>query len=514
MRVPDVPFDTTKRDRASRTRRYFGWLGWPRTLSGRLALILVVGMLATQLVTGTVWFDARYGRVAEVPVRTGGARIADAVKLFDVVPVTERAALMARLRAAGIDVQPIGVPAPARTMEHFSDDLFDGVLRAQLGDEHPFVARPVVLYDDASEPLTLSTLLRANAPTAHLAADVQLRDGQWLSLAVVAGQAGLDLRPGAAFADYFVRIYLMRILAVVLIAVVAVRIALRPLARLSDAADRLGRDIHSPPLDETGPAEVQRAAHTFNAMQRSLIDAMQARTAFLAAVSHDLRSPLTRLRLRAETLAEPTQRERFRHDLMEMEAMIAASLDHVRGVPSGEALREIDVDALLRAVAEDARETGSDVRVREQSVAADVALVRGYPRTLRRCVQNLVDNAVRYAGGCRLSANLSPLGTHLEVVVEDRGPGIPEAELSAAVEPFVRAGGGRRGASSGVEAASFGPDSPESAEGVDGVDGVGLGLAIARTIAQAHDGTLMLSNRPGGGLRAVLSLPVDGPVTH
>jgi hypothetical protein len=354
VRVPDVPFDTTKRDRASRTRRYFGWLGWPRTLSGRLALILVVGMLATQLVTGTVWFDARYGRVAEVPVRTGGARIADAVKLFDVVPVTERAALMARLRAAGIDVQPIGVPAPARTMEHFSDDLFDGVLRAQLGDEHPFVARPVVLYDDASEPLTLSTLLRANAPTAHLAADVQLRDGQWLSLAVVAGQAGLDLRPGAAFADYFVRIYLMRILAV----------------------------------------------------------------------------------------------------------------------------------------------------------------VRGYPRTLRRCVQNLVDNAVRYAGGCRLSANLSPLGTHLEVVVEDRGPGIPEAELSAAVEPFVRAGGGRRGASSGVEAASFGPDSPESAEGVDGVDGVGLGLAIARTIAQAHDGTLMLSNRPGGGLRAVLSLPVDGPVTH
>ncbi|WP_140413475.1 ATP-binding protein [Pandoraea sp. PE-S2T-3] len=508
--MSDLPHKTSAvRDTPTlgRARRYFHWLGWPRTLSGRLALILVVGMLATQLVTGTVWFDARYGRVAEVPVRTGGARIADAVKLFDVVPVTERAALMERLRAAGIDVRPIDVPTPAHAMEHFSDDLFDGVLRAQLGPDHPFVARPVVLYDDASEPLTLATLLRAHAPTAHLAADVKLRDGQWLSVAVVAGQAGLDLRPGAAFADYFVRIYLMRILAVVLIAVVAVRIALRPLARLSAAADRLGRDIHSPPLDETGPAEVQRAAQTFNAMQRSLIDAMQARTAFLASVSHDLRSPLTRLRLRAETLAEPKQRERFRHDLMEMEAMIAASLDHVRGVPSGEALRDVDIDALLRAVAEDARETGGDVRVREQSTAGGAGLVRGYPRTLRRCLQNLVDNAVRHAGGCRLSANLSPQGTHLEIVVDDRGPGIPEAELAAAVEPFVRTGAARHDTPS-ADAATLAPGMQEIPEGVDGV---GLGLAIARTIAQAHDGTLMLSNRPGGGLRAVLSLPINGP---
>ncbi|MDR3398025.1 MAG: ATP-binding protein [Pandoraea sp.] len=484
------PADTSS---ATRFGRY---PGWPRTLSGRLALILVIGMLATQLVTGTVWFDARYGRVAEVPVRTGGARIADAVKLFDVVPLAERASLVQRLRATGVDVRAIDAPAPAQRMSHFSDDLFDSVLSSQLGATHPFVAHPVVLYDDTGEPLTLATLLRAHAPTAHLSADVRLQDGQWLSVAVVAGQAGLDLRPGAAFADYFVRIYLMRILAVILIAVIAVRIALRPLARLSAAADRLGRDIHSPPLDETGPVEVRRAAHTFNAMQRRLIEAMQARTAFLAAVSHDLRSPLTRLRLRAETLGDAAQRERFRQDLMEMEAMIAASLDHVRGVPSGEPLRDVDIDALLHAVAEDARETGGDVRVREPSAGGTV---RGYPRTLRRCVQNLVDNALRYAGGCRLCAHLSAQGTHLDIIVEDRGPGIPEAELSAAVEPFVRTGVHRQPAG---QTHDVGPGGP---------DGAGLGLAIARTIAQAHDGALMLSNRPGGGLRAVLHLPIDGP---
>lgn len=481
---------------ASRWARYGRYPGWPRTLSGRLALILVIGMLATQLVTGTVWFDARYGRVAEVPVRSGGARIADAVKLFDVVPPAERGALMQRLRATGVEVRNIDAPAAQQRMSHFSDDLFDSVLTSQLGPMHAFVAHPVVLYDDTGEPLALATLLRAHAPTAHLAADVRLHDGQWMSLAVVAGQAGLDLRPGAAFADYFVRIYLARIFAVILIAVIAVRIALRPLARMSAAADRLGRDIHSPPLDENGPVEVRRAAQTFNAMQHRLIEAMQARTAFLASVSHDLRSPLTRLRLRAETLGDPAQRERFRQDLMEMEAMIAASLDHVRGVPSGEALRDVDIEALLRAVAEDARETGGDVRVRDQSASGTV---RGYPRTLRRCVQNLVDNALRYAGGCRLSAHLSAQGTHLEIVVEDRGPGIPNAELSAAVEPFVRGGAHRQGAEQGHDGVPGGPD------------GAGLGLAIARTIAQAHDGSLILSNRPGGGLRAELHLPVAGP---
>ncbi|MFJ2991448.1 ATP-binding protein [Pandoraea sp. NPDC087047] len=490
----------SRRQRASRTAatrvgRFSRYFGWPSTLSGRLALILVIGMLATQLVTGTVWFDARYGRVAEVPVRSGGARIADAVKLFDVVPPAERAALMQRLRASGVEVRPIDAPARAQRMSHFSDDLFDGVLTAQLGPAHPFVAHPVVLYDDTGEPLALATLLRAHAPTAHLAADVRLQDGQWLCVAVVAGQAGLDLRPGAAFADYFVRIYLMRILAVVLIAFIAVRIALRPLARMSAAAERLGRDIHSPPLDESGPVEVRRAAQTFNAMQHRLIEAMQARTAFLASVSHDLRSPLTRLRLRAETLDDPVQRERFRQDLMEMEAMIAASLDHVRGVPSGEPLRDVDIEALLHAVAEDARETGGDVLVREHSASGTV---RGYPRTLRRCVQNLVDNALRYAGGCRLSAHLSAQGTHLDIVVEDRGPGIPEAELSAVVEPFVRTGAP--------------PQTPAHAHAsAAGPDGAGLGLAIARTIAQAHDGSLILSNRPGGGLRAELHLPIDGP---
>lgn len=452
-------------------------------------------MLATQLVTGTVWFDARYGRVAEVPVRSGGARIADAVKLFDVVPRAERPALMERLRAVGVDVHDVPGPSAPQRMEHFSDDLFDNVLGMQLGD-HAYVAQPVLLRDDNGTQLGLGGLLRARAPTAHLSADVQLRDGQWLSLAVDAGQAGLDLRPGAAFADYFLRIYLMRIFAVVLIAVVAVRIALRPLARLSAAADRLGRNLNSAPLDETGPDEVRQAAQTFNAMQRSLIDAMRERTAFLAAISHDLRSPLTRLRLRAETLADATQRDRFRHDLIEMEAMIAASLDHVRGVPSGEPLRDIDVDALLRAVAQDASETGGDVEV---SGTFD-GTVRGYPRTLRRCVQNLVDNAVRHAGACRLSALSADHGTFIEIVVDDRGPGIPEARLGLVTQPFVR------GHADDVDGGAH-----DDAAAGDGPDGAGLGLAIARTIAQAHGGELHLRNRTGGGLRAVLRLPVDGP---
>lgn len=468
------------------------WRGWPRTLSGRLALILVVGMLATQLVTGTVWFDARYGRVAEVPVRAGGARIANAIKLVEVVPPAERALMMARLMATGVHIHPIAAPAHITRMAHFSDDLFDNVLSTRLGTQHRYVAHPVVLQDSDGEPVGLTALLSSRTPVAHLMADVQLLDGEWLRVAVVADQAGVNLHPGAAFADYFLRIYLMRILAVVLIAVVAVRIALRPLARLSEAADRLGRDIHSAPLDESGPSEVRQAAQTFNAMQHRLIEAMQERTAFLAAISHDLRSPLTRLRLRAETLTDTKQRARFRNDLVEMEAMIAASLDHVRGVPTGEPLRDVDVDALLRAVAQDAAETGGEVLVRSQFAGT----VRGYPRTLRRCVQNLVDNAVRHAGGCLLSVEADARGAFLDIVVADDGPGIPEAQIEAATKPFVRL--------MPTSEDAVGSPLPSGAM----PDGAGLGLAIARTIAQAHGGELILRNRETGGLRAVLRLPI------
>lgn len=455
---------------------------WPQTLSGRLAFILIAGMLLSQLITGTVWFDARYGRVAEIPVRAGGARIADIAKLLDIVSVDQRPALIDKLNARDVKVSLVAAPevrADDDGAGRFSDVMFDGVLRQQLGSDAVLRTWPVTLRDDDGDEVGLLSLFRSHSPEADVAADVRLGDGSWVRIAVTAGQAGLDLEPGAALTDYFVRIYLLRILAVVMVAMVAVRIAVRPLEKLSEAADRLGRNIDSPALAEEGSREVRRAAAMFNLMQRRLIDSIRERTRFLAAISHDLRSPITRLRLRAESIDDHALRERLRGDLGDMESMIASTLDFVRGIDVNEGRQHIDLDTLVRAVAEDAVETGGVVEVSGHAART----LFGYPRSLRRCLQNLVENAVRYGG--QTTVVLSEHGEGVQIVVQDKGPGIPAHLLDRVMEPYFR-----------VE-----PSRSRS------TGGTGLGLAIAQTIAAAHQGQLTLENAREGGLRAVLFLP-------
>ncbi|WP_454722489.1 MULTISPECIES: ATP-binding protein [Cupriavidus] len=455
---------------------------WPQTLSGRLALILVAGMMLSQLVTGTVWFDARYGRVAELPVRIGGARIGDIARLLEITPAGQRPALMARLAAPDVTIGPVPAPTPEAEpgAPRFSDTIFEQVLRHRLGAAAELHAYPVTLHDDDGEPAGLLALLRASFPTADLAADVRLTDGNWFRIAVTAGQAGQDLQPGAAFADYFVRIYLLRILVVAGIAVLAVRIAVRPLEKLSEAAERLGRNINSPPLAPEGSREVRRAASTFNLMQQRLIDGIRERTRFLVAISHDLRSPITRMRLRTESIRDGALRERFRADLEEMEAMIASTLDFVRGIEVEENRQQIDLDTLVRAVAEDAAEAGGEVRVTGHATR----LLHGYPRSLRRCLQNLVENAVRYGGPTTVI--LRELAEGIQIVVQDNGPGIPPELLGRVFEPYFRVEASRARATGGT----------------------GLGLAIAQTIAAAHEGKIVLENVAAGGLRATLFLPL------
>ncbi|KAF1004489.1 MAG: Osmolarity sensor protein EnvZ [Luteibacter sp.] len=461
---------------------------WPRTLSGRIAIILVVGMIASQLITGTVWYDARYGSVAEVPVRSGGARVADIVTLYDALPVSSRAAWTRSLGEGGVEIAPIVAPgnAMARKHPHPADTLLADVLRARFG-EGRFVTRPVELRDEHGEPIGPVSVFFARMPFARLDVDAQLRDGSWVNVRLVGGQEGRDLRPGLAAADYFLRIYLVRLLAVVLLSFLAVRLAIRPLETLSAAAERLGRNLNAAPLDPKGPQEVRRAAQVFNLMQQRLLDSLRERARFLAAVSHDLRSPITRLRLRAERIEPPELRDRFRDELAEMEAMIAATLDFVSGSNVEEDRRQVDIDTLVRAVAEDAIEAGGRVDV----AGTTAAQIWGYPRSLRRGLQNLIENAVRYGGGHATVTmdDVTRDGTPgIAISIADEGPGIPEDALALVFEPFYRVEGSRNRATGGT----------------------GLGLAIARTIAQAHHGDLALRNRATGGLEAVLWLPFSG----
>jgi signal transduction histidine kinase len=267
--------------------------------------------------------------------------------------------------------------------------------------------------------------------------------------------------------------------AMILLSFIAVRWVTRPLNALADAADRLGADINHPPLDEDGPAEVRRAAHAFNSMQERLSRFVRTRTAILAAMSHDLKTPITRLRLRAEMLDESDLRDKFVRDLSELDRMVGTTLDYMRGLDDRERLRPVDIASLTAALQADAEELGQAVRVEGKAQGPFL----GKPDGLKRLLQNLLDNGLRYGRDVSLEIRDTP--STLSFFVRDRGPGIPDADLERVFEPFFRLEGSRN----------------------RGTGGTGLGLSIARNIAQSMGGDVALRNREGGGLEAMVTLP-------
>jgi signal transduction histidine kinase len=223
-------------------------------------------------------------------------------------------------------------------------------------------------------------------------------------------------------------------------------------------------------------------------MQARLAGYIRDRTRVLAAMSHDLKTPITRLRLRAELLGDPLMREKFTRDLDEMESMVGATLDFLRGQESGEPAQPVDVMALLESLQADLRETGGTMEIGGTAIRP----YPGAPQALKRCLANLVENAVKYGRSARVTVDDS--ATHLVIRVQDDGPGLPPAELEKVFDPFYRVEGSRS----------------------RDTGGTGLGLTIARGIAEAHGGRLSLRNREEGGLEAKLELPrmpATGPAT-
>jgi len=258
---------------------------------------------------------------------------------------------------------------------------------------------------------------------------------------------------------------------------VARRLA-QPIHTFAGAAERLGRDPRAAPLDETrGPAEVRAAAHAFNDMQDKLRRYVEERTAMVAAIAHDLRTPLTRMRFRIENAPDEI-RDKVAADIEQMDGMVSQALTFVRGeTVRGERMR-LDLGALIQTVADDLVEMGSEV-----SFDGGKLVVEGDPIGLRRLVTNLVENAVKF--GRRARVSLLRDGDWIVIRVDDDGPGLPEGEIERVFEPFHRAGASR---------------SPVTG-------GFGLGLSVARSIARAHGGEVSLVNRPGGGLTAAVRLP-------
>ncbi|TRZ96102.1 MAG: HAMP domain-containing protein [Rhodocyclaceae bacterium] len=267
--------------------------------------------------------------------------------------------------------------------------------------------------------------------------------------------------------------------AVIAVSLVAVRLVTRPLQRLAEAADAFGSDLESPPLEESGPAETRRAAEAFNRMQDRLRRLIAERGRALAAVSHDLRTPLTRMRLRAELVEDESLRAQINGDIDDMQAMVESTLDYLRGLRENEPVQSIDMEALLASLVTDQQALGRPVTL----TGSVVAPYLGRLSTLKRALDNLIDNAVKYGQSALIVVEDG--ATELRLIVEDCGPGIPEADLVRVLDPYVRL------------------DASRSRE----TGGVGLGLTIARDAAMLHGGKLLLENLAGGGLRATLVLP-------
>lgn len=301
---------------------------------------------------------------------------------------------------------------------------------------------------------------------------VQLPDGQTLVFRTAAPQPGPPM-PRQIFIE-------LTLLTVVLALVLyfMTRSITRPLSDLARAAETVGRGGRHVPIEERGAREVRDATRAFNSMQERLQRYLDSRTRVLAAMSHDLRTPLTRLRLRAESIGDETLRTRFTADLDEMNEMVRGALGLFRDLNDDEALEPVDVDALLRQLQAEFAETGGEIRL--EGSAGRPVLAR--PKALKRCLANLLHNAIKYGIRAHVTAND---GAAVTVRIRDEGPGIPAEYLDQVFEPFFRV---------------------ESSRNRD-TGGTGLGLCIARDVAQSHGGSVSLKNHPEGGLEATLVLP-------
>ncbi|MBF7141356.1 MULTISPECIES: sensor histidine kinase [Pseudomonas] len=252
----------------------------------------------------------------------------------------------------------------------------------------------------------------------------------------------------------------------------------RPIRRFSEAAERLSENLDSPPMAETGPVEARKAAHTFNQMQQRIREQVQQRARMLGAVSHDLRTPLSRLKLRLEQLGDEKLQMQMRQDLDDMIGMLDATLTYLHEQRTSEALQLYDVQALVESLCENAQDNGLPAEARGHCTP-----LRTQPMALRSCLSNLLDNALRYGGATQVALADGP--THIIIRVIDHGPGISAEKREAVFEPFFRLEGSRNRNSGGV----------------------GLGMTIAREAAQRLNGSLALDETPGGGLTAIVRLP-------
>lgn len=443
----------------------------PDTLAGRTIVILLFGLGLFHL--WSIWIyqlgiEDLLGTTREEQL---AERLASIKRVVAALPESERERTAHALSTATMEihwsthslVNPMGAESHRITLvrqrlRELVPELADNQVRLAFADEGP-----------SGE--------RADTDAYHhlLLASVQLPDGSWLNFSVPI------LRLASAPDHSVLGSLTAMALGIVLVSVFLVRSVTAPLRSLATAADRIGIDAASPALAQAGPREVRLAATAFNRMQARIKRLIDDRTQTLAAVSHDLKTPITRLRLRAHFVDDDELLRTIESDLDEMEAMIQSTLDFLRGDATGEEIKTVDLATILETVCDQLIDSGHDVVLETDTHAP----FRCRPLAIKRAFSNLIDNAVKY--GARALVSLAKQGDELIITIDDDGPGIPVAELDRVFDPFYRL------------------ESSRSRE----TGGTGLGLTVARSTVRAHGGDVTLANRDGGGLSVTVTLPHD-----
>ena len=462
----------------------------PTSMAGWLILLIVLGLGVSQAVTIAIHYDSR----REAQLLLENVRIAERIvavtRAIDLLRLEERPAIAVGVSKSGLIVawepgNAVNKNKPrndrAQLIAEVIDDRHEGL--ELLGIEADYFPTPWsfggtgtfdTLFGERVNDVhgRMRNVLDQNPGEGMYVISLQLADRTWVNIAAP------DVETVPAWSTATTALILVTLVIVLGLSVLGIRLLTAPLSTLTQAAERLGRNVNAPPLPEAGASDVIQAIRAFNDMQERIRRFVEDRTRMIAAISHDLRTPITRMRLRAELIGESEQQQKMLADLAEMETMIASTLSFAREDANPEARQRIDLVELLTAVCADIPQARLSMEPPSAPVPIDAQ-----PVALRRGFTNLIDNAVRYGSEAQIA--LGSDDDNIIVTIDDKGPGIPDEQLDRVFRPFYRL------------------DSSRSRD----TGGTGLGLAVARTVFHAHGGDVLLSNRNGTGLRATVTLP-------
>jgi signal transduction histidine kinase len=465
-------------------QRCISLIGTPfKSMSSRIFSILILGIICSSVLTLWLAFGERQNFISSERSNYRAEKVRNTVQLIyaiNALPPENRIGITPIMHRLGIKMVSAMPNTPASSNLYIPNSAFAQALVERLRPNLNVFALP---------PSFDNCMVRSDKPDPHdhnkkphelcEALIISLDDGTAIRLSIFPSRSAAP--PIQDSTIYFFLLFLSFIAG---LAFIVSRMTISPLQQLAKAATDLGQDINRPALPEQGSTEILLATRAFNAMQRRIRDHIQQRTHMLAAITHDLQTPLTRLRLRLEKVKDDELRDKLIEDLSSMQMMVKEGLDLARSMDSKEQLRPLDIDSLLDSICTDAVDAGHNVTLKGKSGAT----VMARPQTLQRCINNLIDNAIKYGQYAIVNVRSTQTGTQkwLHIAIKDGGPGIPIDQQEQVFEPFFRL---------------------ENSRSRD-TGGTGLGLTIAQNIARQHHGELRLQNVAEGGLEVILSLPI------